>query len=174
MKSEFVIGIFSIIMPIIALFIGAYFQRQRDKLKIEQEAFFVKKRELYLNVIEPIMRMLSTHNDSKVQGKARDEILSLNYKKTCLEFTLYGNDGTVRAFNNLFQLIFEPDTYTNDATILLPFLGKLNLEMRKELGNKKTSFDEFNMLEYLIKDIKSVKREKKTIYLKALKKINEG
>lgn len=162
MKSEFIIGVSSIIMPIIALFIGAYFQKQRDKLKIEQETFFVKKRELYLSVIEPIMRMLSTHNDTKVQEKAKNEILSLNYKKTCLEFTLYGNDGTVRAFNNLFQLIYDPKKYTEDPTILLPFLGKLNLEMRKELGNHATKFDEFNMLEYLIKDIKSVKNDKKS------------
>lgn len=73
----------------------------------------------------------------------------------------------------MFQLIYDPKKYTVDPTILLPFLCKLNLEMRKELGNKSTRFYEFNMLEYLIKDIKSVKSEKKSIYLKALKKVND-
>lgn len=174
MGVDIILSLASLVVPIIALFIGAYLQKQRDRVKTEQEVFFIKKRELYLSVIEPIMRMISNANNKQISEKASAEILTIEYKKSCLEFTLFGNDATVKAFNNLFQVVFDQNSFQNDPEILLPFLGKLNLEMRKELGNKSTRFDEFNMLEYIIKDIKSVKKNKRQAYLRKAKYIKNS
>ncbi|WP_140160573.1 hypothetical protein [Algoriphagus antarcticus] len=153
------ITIISIIVPIFSLIIGAYYQKQRDRLLLEQETFFQKKRDNYFKVIEPIISMISNSKNSQEQGKVVSKILSNEYRKEVLSLSLYGNDEVVKAFNDMFQLIYDKEKYNENVSLLIPFLGKVLLEMRKELGNKNTKIDEFQILEFLIKDIKEMKSE---------------
>ncbi|SFT90853.1 hypothetical protein SAMN04489724_2728 [Algoriphagus locisalis] len=146
-----------VILPIVSLFIGAYIQRQRDKLNLEQEAFFQKKRENYFNVISPLVLMISNGSNKREQEKIITKILSNEYRKEVLALSLYGNDEVVKSFNNLFQFIYNRNDIPDYTDIMMPLLGKILLEMRKELGNKSTSLDEYGILEFLIKDIKEVK-----------------
>lgn len=167
--NEVLITTVQIIIPLITLLIGIYFQKQRDKLLIEQETFFQKKRENYFRVIEPIVLMISNASNKKEQEKVIQKILTNEYRKEVLALSLYGNDLVVKAFNNLFQFIYNEEKLKENPTLLIPLLGKILVEMRKELGNKNTTLDEFGVLEFLIKDINDLKKENKTEYSKLLK-----
>lgn len=158
-----------ILIPLITLLIGIYFQKQRDKLLIEQETFFQKKRENYFKVIEPIVLMISNASNKREQEKVIQKILTNDYRKEVLALSLYGNDAVVQSFNNLFQFIYNEIRLKENPTLLIPLLGKILVEMRKELGNKNTTLDEFEILEFLIKDIKDLKTINKTEYLNLLK-----
>lgn len=171
--SNFLQIFLPIILPILSLFIGAYFQRQRDKLNIEQEAFFLKKRENYFNVISPLVLMISNGSNKTEQDKVIKMILTNEYRKEVLGLSLYGNDNVVASFNNLFQLIYNKDKLEENPSLIIPLLGKVLVEMRKELGNKKTKLDEFRILEFLIKDIKELKKENRKNYLDLLKFLNK-
>ena len=155
------------VIPIISLFIGAYFQKQRDKLLIEQETFFQKKRENYS------ILMISNGNNPSDQDKLRKKILSQEYRKEILSLNLYGNDRVVKAFNNLFQLIYDHEKFNENPILVIPLVGSILVEMRKELGNKTTQLDEFSILEFLIKDIKQTKKDQAESYRKLSKYLKD-
>lgn len=162
--NNILVTILQIIIPLVTLIIGIYFQKQRDKLLIEQETFFQKKRENYFKVIEPIVLMISNASNKKEQEKVTQKILTNDYRKEVLALSLYGNDSVVQSFNNLFQFIYNEIKLKENPTLLIPLLGKILVEMRKELGNKDTVLDKFEILEFLIKDIKDLKTNNKKEY----------
>lgn len=171
MDSQIIISLIAILAPIGSLFIGAFLQKKRDQFRLQLEALADKKRDNYLEIIMPLLKILINADNQRALELSTKDILSENYRLTIVELELYGSDGVVRSFNNLFQYIYQQNNWKEDPVVILPFLGKILLEVRKELGNKKTRLDEYQMLECLIRDIRKVKSEKDSIYRRISKQL---
>ena len=93
------------------------------------------------------------------QSKVAKQITSADYRKTAFELNLYGSDEVIKAYNNLMMHAYqaEKETAEQDPKELMRLWGALLLQIRKNVGNKKTKLDEYDMLRAMIKDIDSVK-----------------
>lgn len=69
---------------------------------------------------------------------------------------LFGSDNVVNAYNDYFQYLYKDDSEKNPI-VMLNALGKVILEIRKDLGNDKTVLKEFDMLRFMITDIDKLK-----------------
>jgi len=88
--------------------------------------------------------------------KAIKQIQSYEYKKSSFQLMLFGSDNVITAYNNLFQYLYKNESNLN-PTESIKALGKVILEIRKDLGNDKTILKEFDMLRFMITDIDKFK-----------------
>ena len=89
-----------------------------------------------------------------------EKVGSLDYKQTAFRLSLIGSDEVFRAFNNLMQFFYagklgQEERSEETTRELFELLGTLLLEIRKSVGNEKTDLHHFEMLEFLITDIRS-------------------
>jgi hypothetical protein len=94
--------------------------------------------------------------DLKGQGPIQviKKITSYEYRKTAFDLNLFGSDEVVRAYNALMKHTYEAEaTGKQDPKEMMRLWGRLLLEIRRSLGNKKTKLNEFDMLRAMIKDI---------------------
>ena len=69
----------------------------------------------------------------------------------------------VQAYNALLQYGYKGEANENveqRREMYLRLWGKLLLEIRKDVGNKDTKLDEFDMLRWLIRDIDKLEHPK--------------
>lgn len=69
---------------------------------------------------------------------------------------LFGSDDVVNAYNDFFQYLYK-DESERKSSELLNHLGKVVLEIRRDLGNNKTELKEYDMLRSMITDIDKLK-----------------
>ena len=137
----------------------------RSKIE-ESRAIRVKlneeRRKTYSEILAPYIRMFA---DFKGKGLAQaiNEIKSYDYRKTSFDLALFGSDSMVRAYNALLQYGYKGEANENveqRGEMYLRLWGKLLLEIRKDVGNKDTKLDEFDMLRWLIRDIDKLEHPK--------------
>lgn len=172
MTTELLVAVLSILGATLTLFIGSYLQRKTDRLRIQTEALRSKKFENYFEILWTMMQAVASPDDKRIVQKAITEITSPKYKHKLFELILIGSDGVVTAINNFFQYIYLTDESERDGKLMLGFLGNIILEVRKDLGQKGTSQDQFSILEYQIKDINEVRKEKQGEFKKIIKKLS--
>lgn len=149
------------LLVVIAGFITWYLKDKSEKLKLQREKLIEEKRKNYEDILEPIIRLFAGTKGNKAElQKAMKQVQSFQYKKTAFQLMLFGSEGVVNAYNDYFQYLYKSE---ND---LEPFqmlnnLGKVVLEIRKDLGNDKTALKEFDMLRFMINDIDSLESNKK-------------
>jgi len=137
----------------------------RSKIE-ESRAIRVKlneeRRKNYSEILTPYIRMFA---DFKGKGLAQaiNEIKSYDYRKTSFDLALFGSDSVVQAYNALLQYGYKGEANENvgrRGEMYLRLWGKLLLEIRKDVGNKGTKLDEFDMLRWLIRDIDKLEHPK--------------
>jgi len=124
-----------------------------EEFRAIEEKLRKERRNIYVQILDPYIRLFA---DIKVKGpgEAIKSITSYNYKKTAFELNLFGSDEVVWAYNSLMKHAYKAETTGNqDPKEMMRLWGKLLLEIRKSLGNKKTKLDEFDMLRAMVKDI---------------------
>jgi len=124
-----------------------------EEFRAIEEKLRKERRNIYVQILDPYIRLFA---DIKVKGpdEALKRITSYDYRKTAFELNLFGSDEVVRAYNNLMKHAYEVETTgIQDPKEMMRLWGKLLLEIRKSLGNKKTKLDEFDMLRAMVKDI---------------------
>ena len=111
-----------------------------------------KRWQIYIKVLEPYFILFS---DIKGKGvnNAIEKINTSKYRQSTFELNIFGSDEVVRANNKMYQFLYKNRDLSKKNTVVILF-GKLILEIRKSIGNKKTKLDEIEMLESMIKDIK--------------------
>ena len=72
------------------------------------------------------------------------------------EFIMMGSDHTVRAMNHLMQHFFHDASGGQQATKAIDLWGRLQLAIRKDLGNKATTLGPVDMLKSTITDIDTI------------------
>lgn len=94
----------------------------------------------------------------KGAASAARRITSVDYKKAAFTLALLGSDTVVGAWNNFMQYNYAhaPDTHPADNAEMLRLYGRLLLEIRRSMGNKKTNLSEIDMLRWLLRDIEAI------------------
>lgn len=126
-----------------------------EELRATEERLREERRKIYAQILDPYIRLFA---DPKGRGPAQaiKEITSYDYRKTAFELNLFGSDDVVRAYNALMKHTYEAETTgRQDPKQMMHLWGRLLLEIRKSLGNKRTKLDEIDMLRGMIKDIDS-------------------
>lgn len=150
----------NIIAPIIvALIVGltGWFLRQYvDSVRRERERLQDERRKIYMQILDPYIRLFASTNNPAELERAQTQIQSLEYRKTSFEVKLMGSDEVVLAINKLMQHFYARADHVDAAEssdhegVLL--IGELFLTIRRDLvkGSKLIKVD---MLRGFIKDI---------------------
>ena len=109
-----------------------------EELRAIEHKLREERRKIYVLILEPYIKLFA---DAKGRGQqdALNRITSFEYRKTAFELGLFGSDEVVRAYNALmihaYQRADSPDQY--EPKTLWTLFGRLLLEIRKSLGNKR-------------------------------------
>ena len=131
-----------------------------EELRAIEERLRAERRKIYGEILDPYVELfaslkLKDGGASKIEQK----ITSYEYRKTIFELGLLGSDDVVRAYNALMQHSFKSaGSGKQDLGETVRLWGKLRLEIRKSLGNKKTKLNEFDMLRGEITDIDKLEK----------------
>lgn len=130
-----------------------------EELRAIEEKLREERRNIYAQILDPYIHLFAD-----LKGKGPDEALkkitSYDYRKTAFDLNLFGSDEVVLAYNDLMKHTYESEaTEKREPNKLMLLWGKLLLEIRKSLGNKKTKLDELDMLRAMIKDIDRLEHE---------------
>ncbi|GAH82469.1 unnamed protein product [marine sediment metagenome] len=124
-----------------------------EGLQAIEEKLRKERRSIYTQILDPYICLFADIK-SKGPNEALKKITSFNYKKTAFNLNLFGSDEVVWANNNFMKHAYKAETTgIQDPKEMMRLWGKLLLEIRKSLGNKKTKLDEFDMLRAMVKDI---------------------
>lgn len=153
---EFVEKILPTLLVVAAGFITWFLKDKSEKLKFQREKLIEEKRLNYEKILEPIIRVLAGVKNKVEMDKALKQIQSFDYKKSAFQLMLFGSDNVVNAYNDYFQYLYKNESNL-DPYKMLNALGKVILEIRKDLGNDKTVLKEYDMLRFMITDIEKMK-----------------
>ncbi len=136
-------------------FVGWYLRSSIETIRREKEDLQDKRRQIYIQILEPHIRIFAGIKNPSEANKAIRQVTSFDYRKALVELNLMGSDDVVRAMNDLMQYMYSlerDDTSTKPEDILVHWGGVL-LAIRRDLGNKGTRLAEVDMLRGQIKDI---------------------
>ncbi len=153
---EFIEKILPTLLVVAAGFITWFLKDKSEKLKFQREKLIEEKRLNYEKILEPIIRVLAGVKNKTEMDKALKQIQSFDYKKSAFQLMLFGSDNVVNAYNDYFQYLYKNESNL-DPYKMLNALGKVILEIRKDLGNDKTALKEYDMLRFMITDIEKMK-----------------
>lgn len=168
---EYATAVGSIATPILVTLLGAigWSIRARLQRRIDLEEKLRQERvDTYNKILEPFIILLMTEEAWKKDPKNKNKDkntetekmwLSLDYRKTSFYLSLIGSDDVIRSYNDLMQYVFHIDqnqgSQAVDVQKIASLLGSFLLSIRKSMGNEKTDLDEFEMLEWFMKDAQS-------------------
>ncbi|MFA5877596.1 MAG: hypothetical protein WC880_04530 [Candidatus Paceibacterota bacterium] len=109
----------------------------------------------YVQILEPFFGLFSS--TSRETEQAVKQLTSSKYRKTAFELNLFGADDVVKAYNNMFQYAYKMENNNPDIKKTMWLWGHLLLEIRRNVGNRDTSLNEYDMLRAMIKDIDDFK-----------------
>jgi hypothetical protein len=180
---DYISAIGAIATPILVLIlsgIGWVVSNRIEKARQLEEKLRQDRIDTYNAVLEPYILMFAKDEGlpKKYKGKTKEIILneimlSLEYKQAAFKLSLIGSDAVFRAYSNLMQFFFTTDLkpVSTDESAKenaekrtlegMRLLGVLLLEIRKSVGNDKTTFEPFEMLEFLITDIRKFRKNGK-------------
>ena len=147
-----------LLTPVLTAAIGAilagimtwFVQSRIEALRRETERLRDERKNIYMEILEPMIKALSGINNPDELESALDSLRSFEYRKVVFEFNFIGSDRVVQALNDLMQGIYSGP---QSPTTLMSNLGTLMLTIRKDLGYKKTKLNAVDMLKSQITDI---------------------
>jgi len=154
-----------IVLPALLMVIGGiitwFLKSRHEELRAIEERLCDERRKVYSEILDPYVELFA--NLSKGEGvtsKIGQKISSKDYRKAIFELGLLGSDEVVHAYNDLMQYFFKlSPNVQQDMRETVKLWGKLRLEIRRSLGNKKTKLDEFDMLRGEITDIDKLEKQ---------------
>jgi hypothetical protein len=173
----------SIITPILVLILAGlgWTVRQSIERNQEQEVYLRELEEklrddriaIYNKILEPFIILLTSdtafQNETKYKNKTKQEVatammVSVDYRQTAFKLVLIGSDDVVKAYNDLMQFFYGRETVEANedkgkvAFTTLKLLGQFLLEIRKSMGNRQSKLDNLEMLEWMMKDMKEIRK----------------
>ena len=138
--------------------IVSWFVKSRiEELQAIRETLNEERRKIYKELLEPYINIfVGIKNKKGSEEQAIQQITSYDYRKTAFGLNLFGSDEVIRAYNNLMQYVYKFEAGGDQKPQpkeMMRLWGMFLLEIRKNLGNKKTKLNEIDMLRGMIKDI---------------------
>lgn len=135
-----------------------YIQYRYQKLQAVQEKLREERRKIYIDLLSPLILAFTKPPDI---DKMKQQISSFEYRKTGFELILLGSDDVIRAHAELMKFFFQQDYQKNfgvDKSIqAIKLFGALLIEIRKDLGNDKTTLNVKDIMTQFITDIDKIK-----------------
>jgi hypothetical protein len=156
---EFIEKILPTLLVVLTGLLTWFLKDNSEKLKLQREMLVEEKRNNYEKILEPIVRTLHGAKNEIELNKAIKQITSYDYRKQAFQLMLFGSDNVVNAYNDFFQYLYK----NNDTIVakeMLKALGKVVLEIRKDVGNSKTTLKEYDMLRFMISDMDLLSKQK--------------
>ena len=181
---DYVTAIGTIATPILVLVltgIGWRLRAQAERRLALEDKLREGRIEAYNQILEPFIILLMTDKAWEVELKIRrhetakgktiesnkadyatEKLLSLDYRKQAFQLSLIGSDNVVKAYNNLMQYFYQQEqdsSVTNEmkAKKIITLLGRFLLEVRRSLGSEATKLNDWDMLEWLLTDVKKLR-----------------
>lgn len=156
-------------------------RRRAEKLDEELRS---DRLQIYNDILEPFIIALSkdgTSRETRTQRKGTgsfrkgemskeqrvSEIMhSVEYRQAGFRLSLFANDSVFRAYNNLMQSFYNMENTAESmrgsepsaaAVQMLNVFSAFLLEIRKSVGNEKSSLSNMEMLEWMISDFDKLK-----------------
>jgi glucose-1-phosphate adenylyltransferase len=169
---DYIQVVVSALTPLLVLCLTAvgwkYRQSLERKVKLE-ERLRDDRVQIYNQILEPFIMLLTSEeawkSDPKNKGLNKDvfatqKMLSMDYRNVCFKMSLMGSDKVVLAFNNMQQFFYaNTDGKADEGRIkkMMEHLGTLLLEIRRNMGNETTRLENWDMLEWFMKDAKRLR-----------------
>ena len=153
------------LIGLVGIVVGWILKSKLEELRAEREKLRSERRKVYGEILDPYIRLFAgLKGDEKAREKHQREALkqlaSFEYRKNSFDLSLFGDDNVVRAYNDLMQHAFQAAQSEQEekhhGIKMIKLWGKLLLEIRKSLGNKKTKLTEKDMLRSMIVDIDTI------------------
>ena len=170
---DYVTAIGSVATPVFVIILTAVGWRLRRGIerRLELEDKLRENRiATYNEILEPFIILLTSdaawQHDKKHSGIDKGEValsklLSLEYRRQGFKLSLVGSDAVVSAYNNLMQFFYSrgdsPASSQEDLKQMMGLLGTFLLEIRRSMGNEATKLDKWEMLEWFMSDVRSIK-----------------
>lgn len=129
-----------------------------EELKAIEEKLRAERIKIYIDILEPIIRLFSEIKKPGGPETAIKQLTSYEYRKTAFELSLFGSDEVVKAYSALMQQAFKYDTPKQNPYEMIRLWGELLMSIRKSLGNKNTQLTADDMLKGMISDIETVNK----------------
>lgn len=134
-----------------------------DSVRREKERLQDARLDIYIQILEPYIRLFTGAKNPKEYEKAAKQIVSFDYRQTSFKLKMMGSDKVVIALNNLWQHFYASDRDQNttdkkgqdDQTVNyqgIMLVGDFFLTIRKDIV-KKTKLNNRDMLRDIIKDL---------------------
>ena len=164
----------TIVTPLLVLIlsgVGWRLKQQQEKSIRLEESLREDRIALYHRILEPFIIMLMSDAQwaSDPKNKNKDKLaagskilLSLDYRRDTFGLSLMASDSVVKAYNEMFQNIYNRGESTEGSSEefyrdVLKNLGNFLLEVRKDMGQSKTELKFLDMLESFITDARDQK-----------------
>ena len=129
-----------------------YVRIRRESSERERERLSDERRQIYLKILEPTIRLFAGIKDPEEMEKAMQQMSSYEHRRALFELNLMGSDDVVGALNDFMQYIYRGGTNSRE---LMAYWGRLLLSIRRDLGNRGTILSEVDMLRSQVTDIDS-------------------
>lgn len=162
-------SIATIATPLIVLMLtglGWSIRNRVERAKELEEKLREDRVQIYNDILEPFIMLFtkgkpSTKNQKNktYQQLGAEKIMSLEYKQAAFKLSLIGSDEVLRSYNDLMQFFYDKDDNAEGEQAespleMLALFGRLLLGIRKSVGNESTLLNDFEMLEFLITDLR--------------------
>ena len=150
----------TLLFAILAGIVVWYLTSRHALIRQEIEKLKEARKEIYLAILNPYVKLLSglktKKNEKAVVDRIVRELLSEDYRMKGLELNLIGSDDVIRALNDMMQWIYKNDSDKSPEKII-ELRGGLQLAIRKDLNSKtkykKTKLKSTDMLRATINDL---------------------
>lgn len=147
--------VLSIAIPIITAVVVWVLRDHLDSIRQEREKLNSERAKAYEDILNPYIKLFAASKQgSRSLEKEMDSMMRDGYHERLFKMSIFGSDGAVRAYNEMMQTLYRAENSSQvDAHVAIEQLGFLMLEIRRDLGSKRTELMSTEMLESLITDM---------------------
>lgn len=156
MNEKEIITLITALGAPLLVFIGGliswFFKTRKEELKAIEERALERRIETYNTLLHPLIVMFTNKSNQKITDKAILEIGSVAYRKAGFNLITFGSDDMVNAYNEMMQAFYKGEADVDPKLTMKKFAAFL-LSIRKDVYNKNTKLEEWDMLKFMITDI---------------------
>lgn len=152
------IALLSVLGPLGGGVVAWWAQSRIEQNRREAERLRSERAKIYLAVLEPFVNVFS---NPKHQATPIEKVLtSKAFQDAAFQINLVGSDRVVKAVNAMFMFFYQTDMEDRSNLIDgLTMYGEMMLAIRRDLGNRKTKLEPFDMLRSRLKDLHTLEIE---------------
>ena len=153
------IGLGSPVLVSIGALLSWYLKTRKEELQAIEERALERRIETYNKILHPLIVLFSTGADRKQKEEATKSITSIEYRQAAFNLITFGSDEMVNSYNEMMQSFYNGGANNAPVETMKKFANFL-LSVRKDVNDKNTDLEAWDMLKFMIKDLDSYIQEK--------------